>query len=335
MRELFALLFASALLSSPLSAAPAASAKFPPAARGLLLDAAVNGIAIIAVGERGAIIRSADSGVTWETLSSPTHADLTALAFATPSHGWAVGHGGIILHTLDGGETWTEQFHTENPDTVFLDVAASDQQRAIAVGAFGACWITLDGGRTWQPQKLPVGDNHLNRVTLHTDGDFYVAGERGTLLQIASLKQNATLLHSPSPSPYYGILPLSKTTLLAHGLGGRIYRSEDAGASWKNIPSPLAALFATSIRLKSGTIILAGQARAFAISLDEGRTFQTWHPAHTAAVAELIEAPNGTLLAFGEGGVSRLSPPPAPENPPVTDQQPAPQQYLPPLPRPL
>jgi len=333
MRELLAFLFAAALLSSPLRAKPPAG--FPAAARGLILDAAVNGVAIVAVGERGAIIRSADSGDSWETLTSPTHADLTALVFATPSHGWAVGHGGIILHTLDGGETWTEQFQTENRDTVFLDVAAIDQQRAIAVGAFGACWITLDGGRNWQPQKLPVEDNHLNRVTLNTDGDFYIAGERGTLLQITSLKRNAALLHLPSPSSYYGILPLSKTTLLAHGLGGRIYRSEDAGASWKNISSPLSALFATSIRLKSGTIILAGQARAFVISLDEGRTFQVWNPPHTTAIAELIEAPNGKLLAFGEGGVARLNPPPAPENPPVVDKVAPPATYLPPLPRPL
>ena len=330
---LLTFLFTAALLAR-LSAAPAGPSKLPAAARGLILDAAVTGVAVIAVGERGAIIRSADSGATWETLTSPTHADLTALVFATPSHGWAVGHGGIILHTLDGGDTWTEQFQAENRDTVFLDVAAIDQQRAIAVGAFATCFFTFDGGRTWQPQKLPVEDNHLNRVTVNPDGDFYIAGERGTLLQITSLKHGATLLNSPSPSSYYGILPLSETTLLAHGLGGRIYRSEDNGASWKNIPSPLSALFATSIRLKSGTIILAGQARAFVISTDEGRTFQVWNPPHTAPVAELIEAPSGQLLAFGEGGVAFLNSPPAPENPPVIDK-PAPPTYVPPLPRPL
>ena len=336
MRALFLnFLFAAALLPSGLHAAPALPPKLPPAARGLLLDAAVNGIAIIAVGERGAIIRSADSGATWETLSSPTHADLTALAFATPSHGWAVGHGGVILHTLDGGETWTEQFKTPHADTVFLDVAALDQQRAIAVGAFGACFITLDGGRSWLEQKLPIEDNHLNRIATTPAGDVYLAGERGTLLHLASLKHAAAPLTTPSPSSYYGIRPLTETTLLAHGLGGRIHRSEDAGASWQNIPSPLSALFATSIRLKSGTLVLAGQARAFAISLDEGRTFQRWQPPLTTAVAELLEAPNGALLAFGEAGVSILPAPPAPENPPVVDQPPAPPPYVPPLPRPL
>ena len=61
--------------------APAASPA-PHAARSLLLDASLNGHVIIAVGERGAIIRSADSGETWEAIVSPTDATLTGVSFA-------------------------------------------------------------------------------------------------------------------------------------------------------------------------------------------------------------------------------------------------------------
>jgi photosystem II stability/assembly factor-like uncharacterized protein len=283
----------------------------PAAARGLLLDAAPNNHAVIAVGERGAIIRSADSGEVWESLASPTTVTLTGVSFAPNGHGWAVGHEGVILHTRDGGETWTEQFRAEDPETVFLDVLALDAQRVIAVGAFGACYMTRDGGRTWTAKKILEEDNHLNRLTRAAIGDseVFYAGERGTLLQQASFLQSPETLTEPDEASYYGVLPLGARTLLAYGLRGRLFRSDDGGETWKKLPSPSTALLTTAVRLRSGAIVIAGQARAFLVSRDGGWTFETWQPPLTSAVAELLEAPNGLLLAFGETGVTRLDPP--------------------------
>src|SRR5690349_19265154 len=69
------------ILATPVFASPPA----PFAARGLLLDAVLNGHVIMAVGERGAIVRSVDSGETWETIASPTLATLTGISFANPT----------------------------------------------------------------------------------------------------------------------------------------------------------------------------------------------------------------------------------------------------------
>jgi photosystem II stability/assembly factor-like uncharacterized protein len=309
-------LFFLALVPFTLSAAP----PLPFAARGLLLDAAINGHAITAVGERGAIIRSVDSGETWETLESPTHTTLTGISFADPNNGWAVGHEGLILHTRDGGETWTEQFHAEDREIVFLDVAALDSTRAIAIGAFGVCYTTKDGGRSWLRQKLLDQDNHLNRITRGNDTEFLIAGERGTLLHIPAFNKPAESLQSPHEVSFYGLMPLSGDALLAYGLHGHIYRSPDNGATWQRIESPLPALFTTGLRLKSGTIIVAGQARAFLVSHDNGHSFGVWQPPLTTAVAEILEAPNGLLLAFGEAGITRLESP----DPKVSTDEPLP-----------
>ncbi len=288
--------------------APAAS-PVPHAARSLLLDASLNGHVIIAVGERGAIIRSADSGETWEAIVSPTDATLTGVSFANATYGWAVGHDGVILHTRDGGDTWAEQFRAEDRETVFLDVAAIDHLRAIAIGAFGVCYTTRDGGRTWLPQKLLDEDNHLNRITLTRDEGLFIAGERGTLLHLPSIVKPAEPLASPHEISFYGLASIASDTLLAYGLRGHIYRSHDDGRTWRPIESPVPALLSTAIRLKSGVILLAGQARSWLVSRDRGQTFQTWQPPITTAVSELIEAPNGMILAFGEAGVTRLESP--------------------------
>ncbi len=289
------------------AAAAVAAEPTPPAARGLLLDATTNGPAIIAVGERGAIIRSNDSGQTWQLLPSPTRATLTGISFADNNQGWIVGHDGLILATHDGGNTWTPQLN--NPALSFLDVLALDDHRAVAIGSFGSCFTTDDGGTTWTQRKPLEEDLHLNRLTATADGTLFIAGERGTLLRTTRNLETFTATPTGYEGSFFGVLPLGPATALAYGLRGHVYRTEDHGASWKPITIATPTLLMTAVKLKSGPIILAGQARAFFVSTDDGRTFHPWQPGLTTAVAELLEAPNGTLLAFGEAGITRLPKP--------------------------
>jgi photosystem II stability/assembly factor-like uncharacterized protein len=58
------------------------------------------------VGERGTVLRTADDGLTWTTVTVPTHEDLTAVWFTGAANGWIVGDGAAMLHTTDGGATW-------------------------------------------------------------------------------------------------------------------------------------------------------------------------------------------------------------------------------------
>jgi len=286
---------------------PAVAADPIPAARGLLLDATTVGPTIIAVGERGAILRSTDSGQSWELLPSPTRATLTGISFADNNQGWIVGHDGVILATRDGGTTWTQQFN--NPALSFLDVLALDPRHAVAIGAFGSFFTTDDAGTTWTPRKALEEDLHLNRLTASADGTLFIAGERGTLLRTTRNLETFTATPTGYEGSFFGVLPLGPATALAYGLRGHVYRSEGAEISWQPVALATPALIMTAVKLKTGPIILAGQARAFFVSNDDGLTFHPWQPGLTTAVAELLEAPNGTLLAFGEAGVTHLPKP--------------------------
>ena len=296
------------LTSALLLLVPAAFAADPsPAAHGLLLDAVKVGQTVIAVGERGRIIRSTDSGRTWELTPSPTGATLTGITFADDQSGWVVGHDGMILHTRDGGVTWNQQ---HNDKTIsFLDVLALDNHRAYAVGSFGTFYATEDGGTTWTQQHVSEQDSHLNRITATGDGVLFIAGERGTLLR----STHNNLSFTPTPTGYegsfFGVLPLGDSGLLAYGLRGHVFRSDSAELSWQPVDIESTSLIMTAVKLKTGVIVLAGQARAFSVSKDNGRTFHSWHPGLTTGVAELLEAPDGSLLAFGEAGVTRLPKP--------------------------
>ena len=140
---LFAAIRAAGLLAlgGCLAALPLAAAETsepaPLAAKSLLLDAARAGYRLVAVGDRGHILLSADEGRTWTQVPTPTRAMLTGVAFADATHGWAVGHDGVILASTDGGQTWTRADDGRDLESVFLDVCFLDAKTGFIAGAYG------------------------------------------------------------------------------------------------------------------------------------------------------------------------------------------------------
>jgi len=278
--------------------------------RMLLLSATLAGQNVIAVGERGTILRSDNEGLNWQGIPSPTTATLTAVKFSQDGlQGWAVGHAALIIATDNGGASWQTVYQGENLEDSFLDLCVVDEHTIIAIGAYGQCVRSLDGGKTWQPHMVQDDDSHLNQITADPDGTLYIAGERGTLLCSHDLGETWVPIPALYEGSFYGVLPLGDSALLAYGLRGHIYRSLDNGDSWKAVPIPSKPLLATACRLDDGQIVLAGQSRAFLLSKDAGVTFEAWPQNLTTGVAYLLQTPSGRLLAFGEGGVASLDQP--------------------------
>lgn len=283
--------------------------------RGLLLDGAQAGNDLIVVGERGTILYSTDQAATWQRATSATRATLTGVSFAPVPpprpvrQGWAVGHDAVILASADAGRTWTRQFQGDNLQESFLDVVALDEQRAIAVGAYGLYFSTTDGGRTWIRRKIREEDSHLNRITRGPAGTLYLAGESGTLLRSPDDGATWTPIRAPYEGSFYGVMPLDRRTLLAHGLRGHVFRSVDDGATWQAVKTPSPVLLAAGLQLKSNHLLLAGQARTLLVSRDYGKTFAASDRALTTGLAELLELTGGRFLALGEAGATVLTVP--------------------------
>lgn len=287
----------------------------PIAARSLLLDAAVAGNAVVAVGDHGAIIRSVNSGRSWTPAATPPGATLTGIAFEPKGQrGWAVGHEGRILTTQDGGLTWSECFRHTSVNAVLLDVAVLGQDQILAVGAFGLALESKDGGVSWKELKLPSEDLHLNRISTTTEAKVLIAGESGTLL---IRERDDTQWHQveiPYDGSFYGFVALRDGRLAAHGLRGNLFITKPpAGpkdhAEWHKCSVPGTGLLSCILELDDSTFIAGGPARQLFISRDKGATWALWQTSLVSAIAELIRAPDGTLLAFGEAGVTLLPAP--------------------------
>ncbi|MDB4384680.1 YCF48-related protein [Opitutaceae bacterium] len=282
----------------------ATAAVFGTAAVGdsLLLDAALAGDAIVAVGERGLVQRSTDGGDTWTTVNSGVSRTLCAITFLDQRNGWAAGHGAIILRTEDGGKSWQHQFTGDDDESPILDIMAISGGHVIAVGAFGAYYESRNSGADWEQHFILEEDMHLNRISRSRDGTLWLAGEFGALLRSRDSAKTWQPLSTGEDGSLYGVLPLTDGNLIAYGLRGRVYRSTDDGETWNSVETPGTGLLMTGIELASAnTLIVTGQARTWWVSRDGGQTF-TATIDDTPAIAELLLTPTGHLVTFGEAG---------------------------------
>lgn len=116
----------------------------------------VSDAVIWASGTGGTVIRSADSGLTWQTFELPESADLDFRDINAWDAQNAVvmssGHGVKLFRTYNGGADWTLVY--ENPDTlVFYDGLDFYHGRGFAYGdpqnGKFICLSSLDSGATW------------------------------------------------------------------------------------------------------------------------------------------------------------------------------------------
>lgn len=288
---------------------PALGWAAPPPAP-LLLDAALTAdAAIVAVGGRGAVLRSADNGETWQRGAGLPYTTFTAVTFAPdePSHGWVVGHEDVILRTTDAGRTWSHARAAADLERSFLDVLALDARRIIAVGAFGLYLASRDGGQSWRVQTVLEEDLHLNQIMRAADGTLFIAGEAGTLLRSSDDGETWEAIPTDYPGSFYGVLPLATDELLAHGLRGALYRSTDRGETWTEMPALRTALLqAAEVDPSGRVVVVGGQARTLLVSEDGGRSFALAPSPPNTALARILRLADGTWLGFGEAGATRL-----------------------------
>jgi photosystem II stability/assembly factor-like uncharacterized protein len=114
------------------------------------------------------IIKSTDSGATWQYINMSAYADaLVEIHFLDENVGYASGQdetGGVVLKTFDGGATWTEVFNsnvqgeyvwklqtfTSNPDIVFgsIESVAPTLGKLIKSTDAGVSWVTKNAPET-------------------------------------------------------------------------------------------------------------------------------------------------------------------------------------------
>jgi photosystem II stability/assembly factor-like uncharacterized protein len=237
----------------------------------------------VAVGDRGHILLSDDKGRSWvQSNSVPTQALLTGVCFADARRGIAVGHDEVILTTEDAGRNWTRTHYAPEAQQPLLDVWCGQGGRAIAVGAYSAYFSSEDGGATWKERKFeappvrtqPVQpakaarDSISRGVADNIDGGFHL---------------NRIVASSPS-------------RLYIAAEAGHLYRSDNGGVDWVELPSPYEGSFFGVLPLAGDALLAYGLRGNLLRSEDAGLT---WQRIRTGTVAMLDGG-----VTFGNDGAS-------------------------------
>lgn len=145
-----------------------------------LLDVASPAIGCVwAVGTKGTILKTVDSGNRWEKCRSGVESDLHGVWAQDGQTVAVVGEGGVILHTTDGGLSWSRQESGVQAD--LNSMVFVDENAGWIVGAKGTILRTDDRGQTWRAERSAVSSD-LNAVFFLNPSRGWIVGETGTLL---------------------------------------------------------------------------------------------------------------------------------------------------------
>ena len=312
----------------------------PLAEKSLLLSVTRAGDRLVAVGQRGHILISADRGRTWSQSPVPVSSDLTSVFFVDARMGWAVGHDGVILHTEDRGEHWTVQltgrqandlmvtamerrsmddpassaarafleeakrFRDQGPDKPFLDIWFADASNGFAVGAYNLIFRTVDGGRTWNPWCDRTDNPRLYNLYAirRVAGELYIAGEAGLVLRLDPAGGRFRAVSAPYNGSFFGIADAG-SSVIVYGLRGNAFRSGDAGRTWEKLEVGLAASIVGATRTEHA-LLLADAGGRISASEDGGATFAAVAIERPAPLTALTDAGDGQLVLVGPRGAS-------------------------------
>jgi photosystem II stability/assembly factor-like uncharacterized protein len=314
----------------------------PLASKSLLQAVTHVGDRMVAVGQRGHVLVSTDSGATWKQGTVPVSSDLTSVFFVNDKKGWAVGHDGVILNTVDGGDSWTlqldgrrandallaamekkaaaepsseeakallteaQRYKDQGADKPFLDVWFADENIGYAVGAYNLIVRTTDGGKTWEPWfDRTENPKFFNLYAIRPAADgLYIAGEGGIVLKLDQASQRFKALSLPYKGSFFGVADAG-AAVLVFGLRGNVYRSDDGGKTWAKVEAGLPATVVGSAKLAGkGAVVLADLGGRAVVSDDAGRAWKPMPLDKPMPLTGIADAGNGRLALVGPRGVA-------------------------------
>jgi len=259
-----------------------------------------DGSVIWAVGNKGKIIRSDDSGTTWRIQESPTTSHLQDIAIWDEKSAIVAGDLASVLITDDAGQNWTPveisvyQFGDQLLQ-VYIDHV---KQQAWISGTMGGVLKSADKGKTWQLTHEEE-DVAWNDIEVDRRGQVWVAGEFGRLQRSTDDGANWEEIEVPTTgSSLMAITFADEIHGVAVGLSGSIMRTENGGDDWTVVEDVTAAhLF--DINWDGQQYVAVGNNGIIAYGSPDGSEWQVKkiHPDNSGWYTSIIPVATSYLIA--------------------------------------
>ena len=263
---------------------------------------------IVAVGERGLIVRGAD-GDRWRQAPSPVRRMLTAVTETAGGRLVAVGHDALVLSSAGPGSTWTVVRMSPELDAPLLDIWIAGNGKGFAVGAYGLALATENHGRDWSRRQIDPKEPHFYAIREAPNGALFIVGEFGTVLRSRDGGGSWARMAAGWDGTFFGLRTGHAGRLLIYGLEGALFESRDGGETWRRLESGVSAALYDAVFLPDGRAVVVGADGTVLIESAAGGFRRIARP-HRKAIAAVLATGPASVLLFGEGGVDRLILPP-------------------------
>jgi photosystem II stability/assembly factor-like uncharacterized protein len=185
------------------------------------------------VGDGGMVLRTSNSGTSWQIITSPGSFNLLTVYFVSTSSGWVGGAGGRIWRTDNFGSVWSQQ--TISTTGNITSISFKDFNNGICCDSNGKFFRTTNGGGTWTSIEFNLTDVHFfdsNRGWIVGDNGIMLRTTNGgTKWDYVHTGTTASLTSVDFPDPSVGIIT-GKRNVIRRSLQGGIngsWLSEDKG----------------------------------------------------------------------------------------------------------
>lgn len=183
-------------------------------------------------GACGLIMKTTNSGLTWELKNTPTVNLINAVVFINDNTGLASGYNSVIIRTTDAGETWN--LINENTGVAYFDMKFVNSTTGFICGLPGVIEKTTNAGINWFP--LVSGTSSLLwGISFKDEQNGIAAGAGGMVYRTTNSGENWIAVPLPSSNTVLDIHYSGSGTVFASAIDGAVFRSTNDGVIWETI----------------------------------------------------------------------------------------------------
>jgi hypothetical protein len=196
---------------------------------------------VLVAGNSGTILRSTNSGETWNVIPPVTSVNLNAVRFGYAGYDYAVGDNGVILRGSNSGLNWAVMPSGTTRKLTAVSVHSSGQAFVIAAGEKGTILRSTNSGQSWINVSLPDTTINFNCINPpfamgNEIFSYYIAGTNGRIYK--STNQGATwvLKNSGTSNSLHSIYFSTPDSGAVTGDNGTVRMTTNGGDSWFTDP---------------------------------------------------------------------------------------------------
>ncbi|MCY4402847.1 MAG: YCF48-related protein [Candidatus Poribacteria bacterium] len=199
-------------------------------------------------GARGTILKTEDSGKTWNRKIARSgaaeqntnrrrggiRANLMGIQMVSETVGFIAGSENTILKTTDGGETWigsSERARVGETRNNLENILFVSPTTGWVIGSYGTLLHTTDGGETWEKRNAGV-DHNLFGIHFFNDKIGWICGQEGLILYTNDSGKTWNQQKTDSFDNLYDIVFVDEMVGWTAGDYGAVLHTTDGGKTW-------------------------------------------------------------------------------------------------------